>query len=111
MFLLGLVSDLGVYLIVLATSVFYTAPIVFWIDSFMPVGGGAAFAVRAIAFVVLALVIYYCFMPVMRKLLPQREKKSLAGWRLWVRKTFNFLYLFILVSFLLITLFKEWSVA
>ena len=29
----------GVYLIVLATSVFYTAPIVFWIDSFMPVGG------------------------------------------------------------------------
>ena len=30
---------------------------------------------------------------------------------MWVRKTFNFLYLFILVSFLLITLFKEWSVA
>ncbi|MGO2486132.1 MAG: hypothetical protein ACTH8C_02625 [Pseudomonas taetrolens] len=66
----------------LATSVFYTAPIVFWIDSFMPVGGGAVFAVRAIAFVVLALVIYYCLMPVMRTLLPQREKKSLAGWRL-----------------------------
>ena len=39
MFLLGLVPELGVYLIVLATSVFYTAPIVFWIDSFMPVGG------------------------------------------------------------------------
>lgn len=48
----------------------------------MPVGGGAVFAVRAIAFVVLALVIYYCLMPVMRTLLPQREKKSLAGWRL-----------------------------
>lgn len=72
------------YLIVLTTSVFYTAPIVFWIDRFMPVGGGTIFAVRTIAFVVLALVIYYCLMPVMRKLLPQREKKSLAGWRLWV---------------------------
>jgi len=102
-------SDVGLLLIVVAMGVFYVAPFVRWIDQLMPQGNGVAFATRAVVLMVMAFFVYRYCLPLLRKILPLPKIKPLSGWRSWSINTLNFLYLLAMLSFLLITVNKEWS--